>query len=84
VLKSGSYPVDLALGNTVPCSYIAPLRDEFADLCGYFMSRGRVQLKILGRGLRESQGGGAVIFIDRRGQDARLYIGRHRVEVVGR
>jgi hypothetical protein len=37
VLKSGSHPVDLALGSTVPCSYIAPLRDEFADLCSYFM-----------------------------------------------
>jgi hypothetical protein len=45
VLKSGSHPVDLVLGDTMPSGLIAPLRDGFADLFGYFAGSCSVQLK---------------------------------------
>ena len=61
-----------------------PPRDGFADLLGYFAGLGGVQLKILRHGHRQSEGGGAVILINRRGQDTRLYVGRHGVEVLCR
>jgi hypothetical protein len=35
-LKSGSHPVDLVLGDVVPCALIAPIRERFCRLARPF------------------------------------------------
>jgi hypothetical protein len=73
MLKCGCHPIDLVLCDALLCGSLAPLRDRLADLCGYLAGFGRIQLKILRHRHRQSQGGGAVILIDCRGKDTRLY-----------
>ena len=63
---------------------IAPFRDGLSHLLGDRAGLSGVQLKVLRHGHRQRQGRCTVVLIDGRGQYARLDVGRHGVEIVGR
>src|SRR5215472_18136067 len=48
MLKSGSHPVDFMLRDALPCRFVPPVCDRFADLGGYLKSLGIIQFKIPG------------------------------------
>src|ERR1700730_3164845 len=46
MLKCGRHAVDFAFGETMPCGFIAPLRDGLTDVRGYFAGLASVQFEI--------------------------------------
>ena len=67
MLKRRRHAVDLVFGQAVPRGFVAPLRDGLADLLGYFAGLGGVQIEIPRDLKGQSEGGGVVVLVDRRG-----------------
>ena len=84
MLKSGRHAVDFRLGESVPRGFVAPLRDHLADLRRYFAGLAGVEIKIPRNLQCQRKRRGVVILVDRRRENARLHVGRHRVEVISR
>ncbi len=46
MLKCRRHAVDFAFRETMPCGFVAPLRDGLTNLCGYFAGLASVQFEI--------------------------------------
>src|SRR5260370_27361799 len=82
MLKCRRRGVDFGFRETMPCGFVAPLRDGLTNLCGYFAGLASVQFEISRQLHRQRERGRGVVFVDRGAENARLDVGRHRVEVV--
>src|SRR5437879_7041762 len=82
MFKCRRHAVDFAFGETMPCGFVAPLRDGLTDLCGYFAGLAKVQFEISRHLHCQRERGRVVVFVDRGAENARLDVGWRRVEVV--
>ncbi len=82
MLEGRCHAVHFGFVQAVPRGFIAPLRDSLADLFCYVARFAVVQIEIPRHLHCQRERGRVVVFVDPGAENARLDVGRHRVEVV--
>ena len=84
MLEGRRHAVDLVLRQVVACGFVAPLGDDRAEFPCDGASPLFVQLEIWRDFQSKSERSRVVVLVDCGTENARLDVGRHRIEVVGR